>query len=239
MSLNADSPFVIRDEIEKSHQRAHDSFTAPGTYWSGAQRAAIAGVARDARVVAGLQQPVKEEFDFSVLPAAAARVAKQVAVDTNNLEIDFFEEALDAGLSDGQYVETVGVASRLVSNDVFARGLGLPARPLGQIKPGEAGGNRPDTATEEGAWVKTIPAGSLGAEEAKYVYGEAANEAPFIFRSLSLSPGEARRLVDLIINQYTPMSGMMDLDFSFDPNITRAQVELLAARVSAINECFY
>ena len=239
MSMYADSQFVIRDEIEKSHQRAHDSFTSPGTYWNGGQRAAIADCARDARVAAGLQRPIREEFDKSVLPQAAVRVAEQVAVDTKNVGRDFFEEAQDAGLSEGQYVETVGVVSRLVNNDVFARGVGLPVRPLGQVKSGDATGKTPKTATIEGAWVRTIPAGNKGAEEAKYVYGDAAEGAPFIFRSLSLSPDEARSLVDLINNQYSTMSGMMNLDFTYDPGITRAQVELLAARVSAINECFY
>jgi len=32
---------------------------------------------------------------------------------------------------------------------------------------------------------------------------------------------------------------IMDFDFSHDPAIARTQVELVAARVSALNACFY
>ena len=39
--------------------------------------------------------------------------------------------------------------------------------------------------------------------------------------------------------QYITLNEFMNLDFTFDPDITRRLVELLASRVSAINQCFY
>jgi len=54
-----------------------------------------------------------------------------------------------------------------------------------------------------------------------------------------LVPEEAKGLIALGKAQYLKITDFMDLDFSYDPDMTRAQIELLAARVSAINECFY
>ncbi len=52
-------------------------------------------------------------------------------------------------------------------------------------------------------------------------------------------PDEAKGLVELGAAQYLEIQDFMDLDFSYDPQITRAEVEVVAGRVSAINQCFY
>ena len=39
--------------------------------------------------------------------------------------------------------------------------------------------------------------------------------------------------------KFITLDEFMNLDFTFDPDITRRQVELVASRVSAINQCFY
>ena len=84
------------------------------------------------------------------------------------------------------------------------------------------------------------PAVTAGGEEAIYIYGTDQPEAaPFIYRSLSLVPDEAKGLIALGAAQYLEIENFMDLDFSYDPEITRAEVEVVAGRVSAINQCFY
>jgi hypothetical protein len=93
---------------------------------------------------------------------------------------------------------------------------------------------------DEGAWTASIPCGRRGKQEAIDTYGSDTVEgAPFIYRALSLVPEEAQGLIELGCAQYIKIDDFMDLDFTFEPQISRAQVELLAARVSAINECFY
>ena len=243
MNLYADSDLPIRAALVQAHTDTLHSFAAPGHWYSGAERRALVTAARQARVEAGLQEVDASSAGASVssaLPASVQKIARQVAVSTNDLERSFFEQALAAGISDAQYVEIVGVVSRVVNVDVFARGIGVPLRPLPAATDGAPSQHRPRTARDEGAWVPTIPGGARGEDEAKQVYGSADPQAaPFIYRALSLVPGEAVGLMQLGAAQYLEISNFMDLEFTFEPTLTRPQYELLAARVSALNECFY
>ena len=239
MGIYDDTDLPIRDELAAAHQQTLDSFTAPGRWWTGAERAAIVAESREARADAGLQCACPGGTE-APLPETVREVVRTVAVSTNALDRSFCDDALAAGLTDGEYCETVGLVSRAVNMDVFARGIGIPPRPLGAARPGEPSRRRPQTATDEGAWIATIPGGRRGKQDAIDTYGTNAVEgAPFIYRALSLVPEEAQGLIALGGAQYVKIGNFMDLDFSYEPEITRVQVELLAARVSAINECFY
>ena len=61
--------------------------------------------------------------------------------------------------------------------------------------------------------------------------------APFVIRALSLVPAEVRAWSELSAAQYLSPEQMR----SFDSirAIDRSQIELVAGRVSALNECFY
>lgn len=242
MSLYSDSSHPIRDAIVTAHEQTLVSFAAAGTWWNGPERAAVVAEARAARCAAGLQQAADTDdaADCADLPEAARRVARQVAVSANDLDRSFFEQAVEDGLSDTRYAETVGIVARAAGMDIFARGIGVPSRALPPAGSGEPSRKRPKTARAEGAWADTIPAGRRGGQEAIDTYGSNAVEAaPFIYRALSLVPDEARGLIRLGSAQYVVLEEFMNLDFTFEPDITRTQVELVAARVSAVNECFY
>lgn len=240
MSLYHDSDLPIRPALEAAHEDTLDSIARPGRWWRADERIAIAAEARAARIEAGLQEPGDDPPIDPGLPQAVRRVAREVAVSTNELDRDFCTQALADGLSDTEYCETVGIVSRLANVDIFARGIGVPSRPLAAPQAGEPTRERPLTARDEGAWIETVPGGRRGKHEAVGIYGtDTVEGAPFIYRALSLVPEEARGLVTLGRRQYVEIADFMDLDFTFEPQISRAQVELLAARVSAINACFY
>ena len=242
MNLYQDSDLPIREALSQAHAETLDSFAAPGHWFSGRERTAIVVEARRARCRAGLQEagPAEAATLHAELPDAVKRVAQQVAVSTNNLTRVFLDDAMAEGLSDGEYVEVVGVVSRAVNIDVFARGIGVSVRPLRVPAEGEPSHLRPRTARNEGAWVPTIPAGVRGAEEATLLYGTSdPQSAPFIYRALSLVPEEAAGLIKLGGAQYVRIDNFMDLSFTYEPTFSRPQYELLAARVSALNECFY
>lgn len=240
MSLYHDCELPIRERIETTHAQALSSFSKPGRWWNAEQRVAIVAEARDARCDAGLQDQAVAGPSANDIPDSAKRVARQVAVSTNDLDRSFLDEAIADGLTDAEYVEVVGIVSRLADLDVFARGIGVPPRPLAEPAAGEPSRIRPETARSEGAWVDSIPGGRRGKQEAIDTYGSNAVEgAPFIYRALSLVPEEAQGLIALGAAQYLEIGDFMDLNFSYDSSITRAQCELVAARVSAINECFY
>ena len=48
-----------------------------------------------------------------------------------------------------------------------------------------------------------------------------------------------RRHLELEEAQYLPMKNVFVADYQHHEGFTRAQVELIAGRVSALNECFY
>ena len=240
MTLYSDSKHAVRAAVANAHQQTLESFTSPGRWFNGEQRAQIVAEARAARSAAGLQEANDEVAQYTTLPDAVRDLARRVAVKTQDLTADFFEDSLDAGLTDCEYVETVGLVARSLSTDVFCRGIGVQTRPLPAIQPGEPSRIRPRSAKHEKAWADTVPGGAAGGDDAVYIYGTDQPEAaPFIYRSLSLVPEEAKGLIALGAAQYLEIEEFMNLDFSYDPEITRAEVEVVAGRVSAINECFY
>ena len=68
------------------------------------------------------------------------------------------------------------------------------------------------------------------------LYG-GADFVPNIVRALSAVPDEVRVLRQLSQTHYLPLGGLRDP--SARRSLDRMQIELVAARVSALNECFY
>ena len=130
MSLYAESAYPVAADIEALHADELASLSMCGTWWSAAERHAIAVHARAARVAAGLQADTAETTSVS-LPVAALDLAAEAALGGINIDRDYYQARRSAGLSEAQYVETVGVVARLVHLDVFARGIGLSPRCLG------------------------------------------------------------------------------------------------------------
>ena len=103
---------------------------------------------------------------------------------------------------------------------------------------GEPSKKLPDSATIDHAWVPIIPAGPRGGAPAQALYGETEFVAN-IFSALSLVPDEASGVMQLGQTQYVGASDFQNFKFFRDENFSRAQLELVAARISALNNCFY
>jgi hypothetical protein len=140
------------------------------------------------------------------------------------------------GFADTHYVETLAVVVFVTSIDFFCRALGVPPHALPTPKPGSPTRHRPPGALLEQAWVPMIAHNNASGLEGD-LYGR--HRYPNVGRALSLIPDEVRGLVDLMTAQYMPVYHVADASYEPERAITRAQVELLAGRVSAINECFY
>jgi hypothetical protein len=240
MGFYSDSKFTIGPALERLHTEEFESFAAAGTWLTGEERTAVARQARYARCEAGVQEAAEGEAQSpadDVLPRSILDVVTQIAVAPKAIERAFFEQAMAGDISDAEYVETVGIVARLANLDVFARGIGVPMRPLGAPIDGEPSFERPDTAVNEGAWVASVPSDESGGNAAKAVYG--GGMMPFIYRALSLAPAEASRVIEGGNQQYLPLDKFFDFNYSHHPALSRPQVEIVAARVSAFNECFY
>jgi len=239
MSLYADSEYLVRDEIAAVHARQFKNIVAPGAWGSGAQRRAVAAEARRAGYEVGLLEPPPDGPDEPdvELPEVARRVIRTIAASVHDLNKNFYDQAMADGLSDAEYVEIVGVVSRLVDLDVFARGIAVPPRPLPAPEAGEPTRERPGTAVHEEAWVPTIPNGPDGGEIGEALYH--GQPMPYILRALSLVPEELRAHVELEVAHYTRLEKIFDYEYQHHEGLTRPQAEIVAGRVSALNDCFY
>ena len=239
MVLYTDSDYPIRDDIDTIHSNQLDQLGKPGTWGTAKQRLAIAQEVRNASYDAGLQElPEKESSRSSTnLPEIVREVVQKLAVSPNDYLEDTYDKATENGLSDEEYVEIVGIVSRLTCMDIFARGIGVPLRPLPEPQQGEPSRKRPVTAKKEMAWVPTIPNLPEGGEDALELYGEGYKT--YIVRGLSLVPDEVRKHLELEESQYLPMKNIFIPDYQHHEGFTRAQCEIVAGRVSALNECFF
>jgi hypothetical protein len=239
MTLYADSAYPVRADLAAIHTSQWDQLGAPGTWGTGAQRLAVAAEARIAGYDGGvLEEPADGGASVDlVLPEGARRVVQRLAVSPKDVDEAFFKQALKDGLSDSEYVEIVGLVARITNFDVFARGIGVALQPLPAPRPGATSRERPAAAVSEQAWVPTVPNAPDGGETAETLYGP--HPKPYIIRALSLVPDELRAHLELEEIQYTPLKRIFEYDYQHHEGLTRPQVEVVAGRVSALNECFY
>lgn len=238
-------PLRVREDIAASQRRAWERIGRPGSWWTGAERLAIAAEARNAltcrlcrkRKQALSPRQVRGEHDsFGLLPAAAVEATHAIRTDPGRLTRSWLDGVLDDELTPERYVELVGVVVTTVVVDTFARGLGasVPPLPSGPVQ-GEPTRRRPKGARFQKHWVPTLaPEDVAPGELDPYAGNRAAN----IHRALSLVPEEVVGFFDLGQTHYLSSAQMTDLGVRHRA-IDRAQIELLAARVSALNQCVY
>jgi hypothetical protein len=243
--LYATAPIAIRADLAAAHHRAWERIGRPGTWWEGAQRVAIAAETRHARSCA-LCRRRKEALSaaaiagrhdsLGTLPESVVELVHRVRTDPARLGERWFRGIIAAGLGEGQYVETVSIVAHVVAIDTMARGLGFEEPPLPPPQPGRPSRYRPAGAKPGGAWVPWLEPEDLGEAEAELypAGGPAAN----IRKAMSLVPDEARSFFDVVSHQYQGPLAMRDFGREYRA-ITHAQIELLAARVSALNQCLY
>jgi len=236
------APVPVREDLPAAHRRAWRRLAEPGTWWTGAERVAIAAEVRNARrcrLCAERKQAlspdaVSGEHDSAGALPAAVEVAHRVTVDNGRLSRTWFEKTLATGLDDARYVEIIGVVITVVSIDSFCRGIGVPPHALPEPLAGEPSRRRPPGAQPEAAWVPMISFLRAKGAEADLYGGKPTGN---VIRALSLVPDEVRGLNDLSAAHYLTPEQMMDL--TAGRSLDRAQIELIAGRVSALNECFY
>ena len=241
----SDSTYPIRPDFAEAHNRFWKSLARPGAWWTGAGRVAIAREARAApgcrlcRAAKAALSPaaVGGEHDrVSDLPETAVDAVHRIVTDAARLTRSWYRRRLDSGLSDGHYVELVGIVVALASVDAFCRAMGLPHRPLPDPRPGEPSGYRPKRlATDEG-WVPMVPPENAGTPEADlWPSGRTGN----VIRAMSLVPDAVRTLKDLSAVHYLANENVRKAGVDRGGTLSRSQMELIAGRVSALNQCYY
>ena len=116
--------------------------------------------------------------------------------------------------------------------NAFCEATGIANRDLPIAEDGEPSRYLPDGLEPGHAWVPLM-SGKAGEQERLW-----KGFAPNIVRALSLVPDEARRLVPLAEAEYVKVAEATNMSIGRD-SLSRTQIEVLATRVSALNECFY
>jgi len=240
------APYAIRPDLADAFRRTWSWLAAPGSWWTGAERVAIAAEARAARGCALCAEAkaalgpsaVTGEHDRAqtLLPGTAVDAVHRLMTDPARRSQGWLEKLLSEGeISDAHYVELLGVVVCVLSIDAFHRALGLAPEPLPEPELGDPSLQRPASAVPGVGWVPMIPEGQASGAEADLY----PKRAPNVLRAMSLVPDGVRRMRDLARAQYVPVEQVANPTFSEGRALSRAQIELLAGRVSAVNECFY
>ena len=240
----ANAPVRVRGDVVAAQQNAWWGIGQAGTWWTGVQRVAIAAEVRNApncKLCRARKQALSpfaidgEHDSIADLPAAAIEVIHRVITDPGRLTRSWFDSVLDQGLSDAEYVEVAIVSGLTVAVDTFARAIGSLPWKLPEAVDGEPTRIRPEGLADEGAYVPTIPSGGAGPAEADLYNPFGAN----IYRSISLVPDQARLFYAILRAQYLPSLDVANPESNGGRSISRPQIELIAARVSALNGCFF
>ena len=241
----------VRGDLTAAHARYWRRLASPGANWNGAERIAIARETRHAsgcaycrRLRAALSPHAltgahdAAPRNSGLLPAPAVDAIHRIVNDASRLTRSWYERTLADGLADAEYVELVGTVVSVVSIDSFCRAIGAPRHPLPEPEPGAASGYRPATAAcDGGSWVPMVPIDNSGTPEADLW---PPNRTGNVLRALSLAPDEVRTLNDLGGAHYIDHGLVRDASASRKGGaLSRAQIELVAGRVSILNDCFY
>ncbi len=231
----------IREDLREAHRAVLEHLRRPGCWFAGAERLAIAAEARRA-----LQCPLCRERKAALspehargehatgggLPAGLVDVIHRVRTDPGRLSRAWFERVIADGTSPEEYVEAVGIVAFTAGIDSLCRALGVPLHRLPPPVAGEPSRHRPQGLREGIAWVPLLAPEDASGSDAD-VYGD-FTFVPNIVRALSLVPDHVRMLRRWSAAHYVDL-----VDFDARRAIDRQQIELVAARVSALNECFY
>lgn len=239
------TPVPVREGLADVHRRTWRRLAEPGTWWDGTSRVAIAAEVRNAAACtlcesrkAALSPYAEAGIHDSLggLPEHLVDVIHRIVTDPGRLSQSWLNGILADGLSDAEYVETVGVIVNVLAVDQCRRGIGLAPLPLPDPMPGEPTRYRPTGAKPGPAWVPMLAPEDVGEAEAD-LYPDIPLVS-YVLRALSLVPSETRAYSEIAHEQYTPSGATWDLERQVR-EISFAQVELIASKVSVLNGCFY
>ena len=240
-----DSRYPIRQDLADAYSQYWQKLARPGNWFSGAQRVAIAQEVRHALncpFCAQRKQALSpytqtgEHLCGEVLDAGAVDMVHRVITDQSRITDAFIHDRDAHGLSEEQYVELVGIAVTVLSIDEFNRALGIALEPLPEPLAGEPDHYRPPGTERGTGYVAMLGTGATTGKEADlWAEGRSVN----VLRALSLVPDAVRSWRAISDVQYLSLKNMMDFGGDTGRAINRMQVELVAGRVSSINECFY
>jgi len=242
---------MIREDLTNAQTQAWQRLAAPGTWWTGAEHVAIAAEARYARDCAFCAQRAAALSPLAVagthdrldspLPDAAVEAIHRIRTDPGRLGETWFLRLRAACLSEEAYVELVSIVAVVTAIDTFRHAAGLEPTPLPAPIDGAPTHYRPRNARPGLCWVDTLAPEDVTPDDPdlyRELPGPRERYGANIQRALSLVPHSMMHWWDLLEALYQSSREMRDFDREYRA-VTHPQIELIAARVAALNRCEY
>lgn len=158
-----------------------------------------------------------------MLPDAAIDAAYRLSRHAATVTSEWYEAQLDRGLDAVAYVELVGIVAIVAAVDGFYRAIGVQRPVLPDATPGAPSQAHPVVESATLNWVQVAAP---------------ADETPAVVQALSAAPAEFDVVRVMAAAQYIPFDEMGDHGWNRG-TLARADMELVASRLSLARECFY
>ena len=221
---------VIRDDLAEAHRLAWEHIASPGTWWSAAQRVELAGTVKlaiddDDPLPPWVGVTTSDRWgEEHVAPDMAHDMAYRIGRHAGTITAEVARAAMDE-LGELPYVELCAIASTVGAVVHFCRNVGIEVPAFPEPAEGEPTREHPELTTAELNWVPVAAP---------------ADRSPAVVQAYTAVPAELENTWRMGGAQYMPSSEMVHPDWMRRPGgLTRAQTELVAARVAQLRECFY
>tara|TARA_Y100000768_G_scaffold384003_1_gene367208 strand:+ start:1730 stop:2428 length:699 start_codon:yes stop_codon:yes gene_type:complete len=218
----------IRPDLDQAHAEVASRWAKTGSWWSGVERLAIVEEvrhARDSAEIAPWESASEIEGIVSsdqILPDAAIDAIWRITNHPGTLTAEWHASILGRGIHPEAYVEMVGVVAQANAVDRFADALDLDRVELPLPSSSEPDQTSDVSLQVTSHWVPT-----------------AQIKGPNVLKALSAVPFENETLSILSSAQYVRLGDLLSDLVSNQNSLSRLQVEVIAARTSKLNECFY
>ena len=215
---------IVADEVIQSFEIVWQNLGKPGGWWTGQQRIEIAEEVRTSNQPS-LVERVSDLSQYSHgegegISTYVRAVVRKIAYESSSIDKGTYEEIVKV-LGEDRYAELAAIVSQVVPIFVLSDLLDFPKEELPIAEDGDPTKERPDDLVKTVGFLPTFSPKGL----------------PHVAVSLSLAQADNARRMLLVRSMYSGTN--------FDEMIwghrclSRQQIELVAARTSAINECFY
>lgn len=215
---------LLSNEIIQTFEIVWENLGKPGAWWSGAQRIEIAKEVRDSNPPL-LTERVTDLSRYSnqgtetITPFTRA-VVRKVTYESSSIDRGTFEQIVSE-LGEDRYAELAAIVTQIVPIYSLSDILQCRREALPRVEAGSTSCERPDHLIDGVGFLPTFPTNGL----------------PNVAVSLSLAQADNARRMMLVRSMYSG-TNFTEMVWSHR-HLSRQQIELVAARTSAINECFY
>ncbi len=243
----SNSPWQIRPDLPEAFRYTWEKLANSGTWLTGEQRLAVANEVRNAgdchlcrqrkASLSPFATDGDHDGDHGPLSNLQVDIAHRLTTDASRLTESWLANCVEQGVSREMYVEILSIVVATVAIDAFHRSLGFELEVLPAAVPGEPSRYRPAAAKKGPAWVPMIDIAAIDEADADIYSG--MQRSANVIAAMSLVPDAVRLLRAQSAAMYLEMSDIGNPASNGDRALSRPQIELIAGRVSAINDCFY